>query len=916
MLRTFWTYSVRSLKRDGQRSLLAIGCVASGVVALVALQLVGGMVSAALTTDIRASNGGDVAAHSDIVPITQRQVAALERLRSLDVITDYTATSEQQAATTIQGQSQLYTVYAVDPAHFPLAGQPSLVVPGHMTFAQALRGGSVVLTSSLSAKLHTNVGSSLVVVVRDGHTIRARVGGVVANDGFFNGAKLFIAFDAYQAIPSPENAPATYTAVYANVPDHSDTDAATAKLALETLDPLATSITTANDALRHSQGQARGIRIFLQTIELLALLIAGVGIQNTMRTLLQRRLPEIAILKAVGYRQGHLYVLFGVESGLIGLCGGLAGTLIGVLLSRGFRWLIERTFLLRLSAAVNVTTLLSGLLVGCVAAWVFGMLPIIQASQIRPMSILHDRDDRVDRQSRGRATGAVVYFLAFIALFFLLVMTIIGNLASATIIVGGVIGVLFTLSMVFLPLVLATTRITHSPCPRCLVMSLVGACLFAGALARWVAPALGLLSLLLALICVAVVYPPPVIKAHTRMALRNIGRARARSVFLLLVVFVGVFCAGVTLVMGAYARAVIQAAPVTLVKYNSFVVSPYAQRQAVESALDHISDIQASVVNVVAQAVPVAIESTPVEVYLRGAPDDPTAHNLGRYQAEYYLSGVEGFTLDTSSLPTVRIIRGSQDARTGRNLTPSDRGATAVVMPYAASLAPLNLRLKEHFTIEGRAGSPPVTLTIVGFYLQNYDTFNSAPIFADQSVAARISNLRPSYIFSLRLPPARADAMMQSISRAVPSTQTFTLVDLVNTIDTLLANFTAVVTAIAALTLAASLIIVANAVGLSTFERRREIGILKALGFTSRQVVALVTVEYALLSLVAASLAMLLVIIGVTIAAKVILPVTATVSVPMTVGVVGLVTVICAVVVAGVAWSPAHLRPSDVLRQQ
>jgi hypothetical protein len=61
---------------------------------------------------------------------------------------------------------------------------------------------------------------------------------------------------------------------------------------------------------------------------------------------------------------------------------------------------------------------------------------------------------------------------------------------------------------------------------------------------------------------------------------------------------------------------------------------------------------------------------------------------------------------------------------------------------------------------------------------------------------------------------------------------------------------------------------------------------------------------------------MLLVIIGVTIAAKVILPVTATVSVPMTVGVVGLVTVICAVVVAGVAWSPAHLRPSDVLRQQ
>ena len=913
MPRTFWSYGVRSLKRDGQRSLLAAGCVAAGVLALVALQLVGGMVSAALTSNIQASNGADVAVHSDIAPITPNQVAALERLRALDVITDYTATYEQQAATTIRHQSQLYTLYAVDPAQFPLTGKATLVAPAHATFARALRAGSVVLTSSLSARLHARVGSALEVVVRDGHTIHATVGGVVANVGFFNGAKVFIALATYQALPSAESAPTTYSAVYANVPDHSVSDAATAKLALETLDPLATSITTTDDALRNSEGQARGIRIFLQTVELLALLIAGVGVQNTMYALLQRRLPEIAILKAVGYRQRQLYLIFGVESALIGLSGGLVGTIAGVLLSRGFRWMIERTFLLSLPSAIDMAPLLAGVLVGWAATWVFGMLPVARAGQVSPMTILHGR---ADGASRGRATVTLAYLLALIALFFLLVLTVLGNLSVAAIIICGVICFLCALGLLFTPLALAAARIPHPPCLRCLAGSVAGACLVAGALARMVAPALGVLCLLVTLTCATMVYPPPKANAHVRMALRNIGRSRLRSVFLLMVVFIGMFCTGVVLVMGAYARAELQAVPVTFVKYNSFVLARDTQRQAVESALSRLPDVQASVVNAVAQVVPIAVETTPFAVYLRGAPENPTTRNLGRYQAEYYLSGVEGFALDEGSLPTVRIIKGSHDSAIGRNLTPRDIGGTAVVMPYAASLAPLNLRLGERFTVAGRSAASQATVTIVGFYLQNYDTFNSAPIFADQSLASRLSDQHPSYIFSLRLPPARADALLQTISQAVPSAQTFTLVDLVNTIDSLLADFMAVVTAVAALTLAASLIIVANAVGLSVFERRREIGILKALGYTSRRVVALVTVEYALLSLVAASLAMLMVTIAVIVTARIVLPVTAAVSIPMTVGLVGLVTLVCAVVVAGVAWKPAHARPTEVLRQE
>ena len=45
----YWSYPARSLVRGGQRTLLAIFCIAVGVLAVVALQLVGNMVNAGLT---------------------------------------------------------------------------------------------------------------------------------------------------------------------------------------------------------------------------------------------------------------------------------------------------------------------------------------------------------------------------------------------------------------------------------------------------------------------------------------------------------------------------------------------------------------------------------------------------------------------------------------------------------------------------------------------------------------------------------------------------------------------------------------------------------------------------------------------------------------------------------------------------
>jgi putative ABC transport system permease protein len=64
----YFHYASRSLLRGGQRTILAIFCVAVGVMAIVGLQLVGYMLQNSLTTNTRDTNGGDIAISAQSMP--------------------------------------------------------------------------------------------------------------------------------------------------------------------------------------------------------------------------------------------------------------------------------------------------------------------------------------------------------------------------------------------------------------------------------------------------------------------------------------------------------------------------------------------------------------------------------------------------------------------------------------------------------------------------------------------------------------------------------------------------------------------------------------------------------------------------------------------------------------------------------
>lgn len=224
--RMFWRYATRSLARGGQRTLFAVFCVAVGVMAIVALQLVGNMVNAALAGNIRAFNGGDLAVHSE-TGISAGALAEFAQLQAQGEITAYSpAVIDDGTATTAAGLQRI-SFFAVDPATFPLAGGIPVLAPIGGTLATLLQGNWVVVTDSAMQRLDLHLGQTLALTTSSGRAGSVTVAGEIASSGVITArADLLMSIATYSGLANLTGSPISYGWVFVNVPGHDDARAA------------------------------------------------------------------------------------------------------------------------------------------------------------------------------------------------------------------------------------------------------------------------------------------------------------------------------------------------------------------------------------------------------------------------------------------------------------------------------------------------------------------------------------------------------------------------------------------------------------------------------------------------------------------------------------------------------------------
>ncbi|MCP4428501.1 MAG: ABC transporter permease, partial [Chloroflexi bacterium] len=144
---------------------------------------------------------------------------------------------------------------------------------------------------------------------------------------------------------------------------------------------------TANDVLSLLQA-------LLGSVGGLALLVAALGVANTMMMAIYERTREIGVLKALGASRREIRFLFTIEAAFIGLIGGFFGLILGALLGRLVDWIAHRYLIAEGVTGVGQLSVvplwlaLGSLTFAALIGILAGLYPASRAAKLDPVTAL------------------------------------------------------------------------------------------------------------------------------------------------------------------------------------------------------------------------------------------------------------------------------------------------------------------------------------------------------------------------------------------------------------------------------------------------------------------------------------------------------------------------------------------------
>ena len=120
----------------------------------------------------------------------------------------------------------------------------------------------------------------------------------------------------------------------------------------------------------------------LAGIASIALVVGGIGIMNMMLTSVTERTREIGLKKALGALPWHIQLQFLIESFLLSMIGGVAGVVLGIILSFALCRAMSTTF------TISVGAIALGAGFSAAVGVIFGWAPARRASKLNPIDAL------------------------------------------------------------------------------------------------------------------------------------------------------------------------------------------------------------------------------------------------------------------------------------------------------------------------------------------------------------------------------------------------------------------------------------------------------------------------------------------------------------------------------------------------
>ncbi len=804
--RFYLGYGARNLLRGSRWTVFAVFCIAAGVATVVSLRALGLAIGDSLIDNARINNHGDITIsvggnlgslfgnrddESDVFSVNQ--VAAAERWareNNAQMAGYHRSLSLQVTALdgTTVGRPQFVTTILVDPATYSPAGVVRADQPAGAPLSELLPGGREIVVSSNLAQAQ---GIALGDLVRVSNTTETfTVTGIVSaalESQIENPISSFFGFAYLNANQAEllQVSPQPNALSFA-LPPGLDPRRAADNFRAQT--DIYGSVRTLPDILETYATISDVLGRFIVVMGLGALLIGGVGIINTMLAVVARRTNEIAALKTFGLKGRQIATMFMTEAFLLGLVGSAVGSIVGVLLSGFVNQYGELFLQQRLVWRVYPEAILLGFALGMVVTLVFGVLPVLTANRIRPAIILRPDVTMIP------VTGV---FHSVIAL--LLIVIVIGGAAGQIIgsTILGIIGVAITLVI------------------------------------------LGFLTFVMWLIVVLIGLLPSFGIVDVQLALRNMRARRVRTATTLLALSAGMFALSSISFVGMGTREILQfqvtqnfGGNVAVFSGLSLVSRDLAQT-LLNARLSTLEGVEYSTVWSSVGATIEQIDGVDVEVELPFMDDLPPG-------AERAFQSIV-LIVRRSTNPNLS----SGRLLAGRDLTPEDVGKRVMVVSQTDFLGlgiAENIQVGAQIDLRYRSGAA-ATFEVVGIVQGATLSLGQAYIPVDSAPDATTPGLT-----ILQVTPEHLNEVLLGLSE-LPFALAIDLQFLDSLLARLIDQFSAIPTVVGVLSLIAAAVAMANTVSLSTLERRRQIGILKAIGAKPRRVLGVMLLENTLVGL-------------------------------------------------------------------
>ncbi|MFB6819388.1 ABC transporter permease [Streptomyces sp. NPDC056347] len=314
----------RNALRNPRRTGATGAALMVGLALVACLSVVGSSMVASATDELDRSVGADFIVQSagDGSPIVDQAAKAVTAVPGLEHVTRYQ--SVEVRVTAPDGTTEKPRLSAADPT-FP-GDLRRETVSGDL--ADAYAPGAMSVGEEYAAKHHLEVGDRLTVAFRDGRTAKLRIAAITSDDVNIDKGAMYTAVKtAEQYVPAdamPQN-----TLMFAKAEDGKETETyAALKSALAKYPQY--EVRNQADYKQQLKDQIGQLLNIVYGLLALAIIVAVLGVVNTLALSVVERTREIGLMRAIGLSRRQLRRMIRLESVVIAVFGALLGLGLGM----------------------------------------------------------------------------------------------------------------------------------------------------------------------------------------------------------------------------------------------------------------------------------------------------------------------------------------------------------------------------------------------------------------------------------------------------------------------------------------------------------------------------------------------------------------------------------------------------------